>query len=976
MALQKFSGLTSKNAKLSSILPKVDQDGININATKTTFDQVFDITREIINVGPAATTDGGASFVKIVSELPTNKGMMQFYVEFEADALAGATLDLGFGAKPITTQLNNGQQIPVDNDVISSSGSYLFIYTGAVFILLQQKVYTDDVIADPTAGNIVTVTPVVGTNGTTYKVYVPTGAVPETVLIIDLTVDMDGGFAQLKSLKASNALKTGYWYKFVYQCIHKIPGTNILNTDPTVTVTQPLIYEQFIVRALSPNQLCETTVKSLSYPEDIIHWRDTDDAVIDQNNEIFLNYNFGLNLRTEVTHSPYISYLSPAVTRPGRIYYREDTIQRVSSPYDFRAVVYQRKAVIFLSGNIALYMNSVPLTIGYVSDGTIILAGGAYYLALKSFTATTTNVSDYSSLLMDITITYANKYVATNDYGHTVFTFSSGTQVQVAVNPSDVSYFRTFRQVGVNVNAYNVEIKDFVSAYIESIAWEFYPDIVFLNDSGVADSNVIIEGFSYDMTINGAFNMNIGAGSRNITMEITGTQLGDEVIEIGRGSNFINLLGVTKSHDIGIGCSGICTYNSIGRTTIGNYTESTVLISTQSSGLSIGDNNENIACYVSYGNIGNSNFYVGLIYEANFSVGNLNRNLYDSYSYNGSFGNENSDISLNASAVLIEGITGNRVGDTIGSSCDLITIFTAGNNRFENAKNITTDQDKYLVFIDSDIVDSEDITLTTNTTLPLVGQQHMNIFAENAYTINVAIASSGGDFFGCTVKNCDTVNINGCFSDDGLFYIEGVFNTTFTNVISDIRHRIQKIKECTFENLTLLNGQMIDLFGCNLKNLNISTGALMNLQGFVFQPASVISVGGCFFTNLSGINLSGITATAMNVFAITNSSNISISGAITANNSNIIGTQNIAIQASSPVTIKNMTIDNAGDCTNPATAAASIVDITALATLLANSQMTAIIQDSVVPANVYLCGTQPSVASAVLTITPIKTIVA
>lgn len=822
------------------------------------------------------------------------------------------------------------------------------------------------------SSNIVTITKVLEGNKEVYQISAQQGS--ENTLVIDLTGESDGGYNSLMTLKANGALVKGIWYQFIYTCLHKIPNSTILNNDSSITTTLPLIPEIFQVKAISSTQLCPVTVKSLNYPEDIIHWRADDNRLVNENDETFLQYqNYIMDVKSTTVHPNQINYISPNVLRTGRVYYRKDTIKRVSTPYDFRSVVYIRKAVKFLIGNTVKYKNAIPLTIGVVSIGTIIVDGTNYYLCTKTFTSANTTISNYLAFFTKITIIISNKYIATNDSYIRAFTFNS-INIEFEVDSTDFKYFRTFSSTGNDINAYNIEIRDFVPAYIEAITWEFYPDIVFGNIEGVADSNVVIEGFSYNMTITGGFNLRIGEGSKDIIIEIFGTQIGSEIIKLGRNSQYVTLLKVSKSYNLGDNSNGIMSYNSSSRINIENNNNSIAIINTPTGGITIGSGNQNLSFENTYGSFGNNNFIVAFNSCLNISLGNNNRNIYDSYSTDGSFDDDNQDVSLNAVSSLIEGISINRVGDIIRSS-SLISIFTAGNNKFDNAKRITSNQDKSLLFVDSNVVDSEDITLTTEATLPLSVEQRLTIFSKTAYAINITIPFIA-DGFTCTVMNCDTVNLNKCFSDDGLFYIEGVFNSSFINFTSDVRHRINKVKFVIFENITILNGSINNLYSVNLKNLYLSNCNITNTINFNLQPTSIINLTNCNFTNLGTIILSAITSNTLSNLSINDSFNVTILGPIIINTSSINGTSNLTIKATATTTINNMTIDSPGNCLNPITNVASIIDATSISTLLNHSNFTALLQDDVVTTNYYLCGNKPVITTGTLTITPIKTIVA
>src|SRR6185503_2853881 len=118
-----------------------------------------------------------------------------------------------------------------------------------------------------------TVTPTQVGNSIDYQVELP--ALPSIALIVDIT------YTNLVALINSSTLVPGVWYRFVYQCIHQIPYTNVLNTSSSLTIPT----EHLLVQAINTNTLDRISVRSMEHPQDIIHWRWEDNLVVTPTND-------------------------------------------------------------------------------------------------------------------------------------------------------------------------------------------------------------------------------------------------------------------------------------------------------------------------------------------------------------------------------------------------------------------------------------------------------------------------------------------------------------------------------------------------------------------------------------------------------------------------------------------------------------------------------------------------------------------
>lgn len=119
-------------------------------------------------------------------------------------------------------------------------------------------------------------------------------------------------YNELLTLIGDGELFPGRLYSVPYQGVHLIPGTSDLNINSLQYV---LTEETFVVRATAVNEI-DPWAKSLSHPDDLILW-DVDNNIAED----------GLT------------------TRSGKVIYRKDTKNNLSTYYDFRSVYFRRGAL-------------------------------------------------------------------------------------------------------------------------------------------------------------------------------------------------------------------------------------------------------------------------------------------------------------------------------------------------------------------------------------------------------------------------------------------------------------------------------------------------------------------------------------------------------------------------------------------------------------------------------------------------------
>lgn len=560
----------------------------------------------------------------------------------------------------------------------------------------------------------------------------PTGATGETgppgePTIIDIT------FEDLLALIDSSTLVPGSYYKFDYKTIHVIPYT----TDVHTGTVEPLI-----VLAISTDKL-DYKAHSPLYPDDIIHYTPYDTRLNEHVGDEYLNPSPFESLDSGALDSPILTpdmaststttiygpgtssfspyyhaafNTSPAavggpggtVQRPGRIYYREDTINRRSTPYDFREVRMRRWNLHYepaggsLSG---LKITSSVLLSNSIANATQILQGqiivddyngpstghaydyrGYIYIARQNFewdaSINTTNaLSDYAQefkaaidwiksgiLLHSMTPDNCTIIEGVNSIPYTELTFEVN-------NSSYVDYLtfnKGFEGAGSytdNQRCHNTHIKNYVAAYLEQVTWEFYPNIIFRGHC----TDVTVEPMAQNATIESCNSLTIGHACDNL--RISGDGFASSTTKIG--SYVKNLWLRSEATDavieIGSNCQGLIL-SGIKEFKIGDHCEGIYI--TGADGFYIGNNNKNIsfmeATSFSYNvSIGDHNNYIACEgYCSDTTFGNNNeRLLVPRNSQNNSFGDNNINIfPLLDGATVIEGIFSNTYNyNTFGS---------------------------------------------------------------------------------------------------------------------------------------------------------------------------------------------------------------------------------------------------------------------------------------------------------------------
>lgn len=498
-------------------------------------------------------------------------------------------------------------------------------------------------------------------------------------------------YNNLYSMSTAGLLESGKYYQFDYQTIHIIPYTTELHYGAI---------EKLVVLAISNTQI-DYLAHSLSESYDIIHYR-LDDRYVNSGSTYYL----------------------PLTPKPGMIYFREDTRNRLSAPYDFREVTYRRWEIqhpYVVTSSTKTFQDNENLLLGdVIVDNT-----GIIYIAKFTFQCSTTdtplnnthffyNFTDVldNSYLSSVNGTYKSKHGTNfcsptpNNFVFVNNTGSSYSDIVLSVNNNSYHDFKTFDNVfknvgaGISYKSYNCHIKNYIPAYYESVPNEYYPNIVMTDFC----NNITVGQLSENITIIESSNLNIGDYGVNM---------------------FINTYNSSLNHtDIGARCENIFIQN-----TYGNDFVSDKMFH------KIGISNKNIINYnVANIDIGNKNASLYMFYSQSCTIGNINKfigyfgkngpicknnNLKDynsdiSYSfntYNNTIGNNNSVIILPVSAYSniieddnnningyrinpssIEGVLSSNINNNIvGSNNNNIYLAGSGNTYGNNISDLYCD---------------------------------------------------------------------------------------------------------------------------------------------------------------------------------------------------------------------------------------------------------------------------------------------
>ncbi len=736
---------------------------------------------------------------------------------------------------------------------------------------LDKAVYNDllsgDVDKVLTAANYpsvtstsLTVTPVQDGDSIEYQVELP--ALPSVNLIIDIT------YANLVTAIGASTLKPGFWYRFPYQCIHTIPYTNVLNTSSSLTIPT----EHLLVQAISTNTLDRIQVRSMEHPQDIIHWRWEDNVVVTPTNEDPLFTTLYIDTIDALMPNVFTkgSVLSTPFTRAGRIYYREDTIQRISTPYDFRGVVYRRWALKKDGSGNYVYKNTLTYTnTTLYKHHDIILNAGINWLVIYPFTATS-SISNHNYNMINLNDAIASstgntpQFIATNSTTYVVFDTDSqyftSSKVEIDVDTTFQDAF-TFYNAAGTLQAFNVQIKDYIPAWIEAVTWEFYPNVVFGTHLGggiTPITNVSIGNFSYDLTLYNVTSVTISNYCRNIFINGRASgNIGDIILE--ENNQFLHIDQSPVGGDsvtvkrlinkVGLGNRNMILHG--GSIVVGNNNNR--IVSYNTSNLVLGDTNY-VAAFVSGTHeVEDFNSFITLNSCVNNTVGNRNRNVFNILGTNTKFGDYNVDIS-SLKPNVVEGVGIPHSNNIVGNYNSLIVV--SGTNNYYNRVASMIIPDGY--------------TITSCSFENLVG---------GIYIVN---SGAGYSFTRSIFKDItNTISITDSTITDSEISKCPSLTLTAVSLVNS------KLKVCN--NVTISS---VSITSSSFENVNTATISLVTSSSIVYSKFEKVSnlnitylvqaiIGYLQITNNSTLNLTstlntGLTNVVINHVTIDNTSNINI----------------------------------------------------------------------------------------------------
>lgn len=581
-------------------------------------------------------------------------------------------------------------------------------------------------------------------------------------------------YAELKTLIETSSLVTGTHYRFEYQTIHKIPYTNDVNTGPV---------EVLIVMAITTNKV-HHQVMSESYPEDIIFWRWDDNILLDQiEDTLLLDGTGNPYLPPPLMSGSGVNAYSPSTNRPGRIYFREDTLYRNCAPYDFRAVKFRRwkiKTPFNITSTIKTWADDTSYT-----QGDIIESSGVHYIALTTFNSGTG--SDITLYAMNISsllshVNFGLYYLSPVPDTYTLIP-ASGVYTGLSLEVDNTIYHDfttfdnlTFEYTGFNpdnstsLKNFNCRIKNYLPAWLEQVAWEYYPNVVFFSFA----NNIEVGIFSENLNIVNSCNLNIGSYNKFGYINTFNSFLCETVI--GNNNDYIFLTSAANDVvDINK------QYQSIGAGNKG-------LVITLSNNFQIGNHNYGLLMSLGSRNIiGNGNtvpFLVGAnrdcvlgntntqITFSNSAVrsecGNNNvKGFFHPSSSNNKVGNNNFDFSgLLATGTTIEGVYASIAnGNCIGNNTSGIR-FVGSYNVFNDRCNSVSASPNILIHNSVfDVWNSSGVHFYSATDTPAtINQIHFKIPISNTASL-IEMDAHPGCFQGGLNYN-ESV---GAFSSDSIF---------------------------------------------------------------------------------------------------------------------------------------------------------------------------------------------------------------
>jgi len=333
-------------------------------------------------------------------------------------------------------------------------------------------------------------------------------------------------YSSLSALKSGNLLVPGTFYIFDFETIHRITGTSTINTGATETLT---------VLAATTNTF---------FPG----------ATSQQNPNDKIVYNFDDNVAED-----------GSTARPGKITYREDTINNLSTYFDFRAVLHRRFGA-DSTGN-TVWAGSTAYT-----QGDIVINGSIFYRAKRDIAASV--VSFDSADWIEVWNTGVDTRVG---WGATISLGSVGSNI--ATNPAVFTDTLTF---GANCSKIQVGFGP------------LYNDITFSNNC----TNITVGNNCVNMTVITSNDIEIEDGADNVYIS-TGSES-----RFGRGVKYTVLKSGSQNCNIENDSSAI--FNSASSNSVGSNSTG-LMFDTGSDGNTVGsESSENAFTTSSNNNLANN----------------------------------------------------------------------------------------------------------------------------------------------------------------------------------------------------------------------------------------------------------------------------------------------------------------------------------------------------------------------------------
>lgn len=630
---------------------------------------------------------------------------------------------------------------------------------------------------------------------------------------------IDSDYISLYSLKNSNTLEVGAFYKIDIQTKHIITYTTNLNTGTTETI---------LILAVATNKF-HHQVYSVQYPTDIIHY-DIDSSLCEDN----------------------------ITSRTGKITYRKDTINNKETYYDFRTVKFRRYLPDLprhtwtgLNG-----ANPINHKFGEVIINSDISGKQTVYILANEYTSTSNIFTNYSRnyqpvMRLDSDV-YERAYCMWKDTIQLTEdnTINGGGDGKLYAATSYVANTAPLNLLTSTVYKDYLTFNDITNNNIENISIgksNTYNNIVFISSGGTYASNSVQNSVCKDIHI--ADNCKDMSIYTRLFYDIKiGTDVSD--LYVSRDSNNV----VVKSNSKNISFFNGITNASIGydnqyiiinnvyNLNIGNYCSAVYINEFYNENINIGHNNYRTFIDGSY----NTDIYIGDGYvdnnikefDSSFQTSSLDNVGDYFYDINGSgstnskgFGseqikilggyNQNITVGKNCYDIIIGDLANGKssnitIGDlsnnvkllwggsinvNIGKSCDTVIISDLSNPIFnvsvgDNSKIITIDNVKNCyIGCDNESI----IVKASNTTTIGNNNKTITIFNSNNTSIGnvcsdilipVTTLSCNKNVFGDFCKNIsiNRNNIsNNIFSENTSFItINGITNYNRFNGCNNI----------------------------------------------------------------------------------------------------------------------------------------------------------------------------------------------